>query len=221
MSLPDDPTKLAFIDVKCIKTSTTGDVVIPVTPYRVPMFANHEFGTIVQSFSFQANLPENAKNLSYVLNSGDEVSDDEIAPYLNFMYNSKDVNAVNKFIQRYKAKHEKVLAELDAAKQQLSLAPRQPQLIGALWKALSDYIKFPSADIKKSQQLTAPIFPFSVSFTIDGVNGLRYGDVLTFDGLPIRYRAHTVFSITSITHNVGTDGKWTTDVNCIMRPNIE
>jgi len=39
--------------------------------------------------------------------------------------------------------------------------------------------------------------------------------------LPLRYRAHTVFSITSITHNVSTDGKWTTDINCIMRPNIE
>ena len=221
MSLPDDPRKLAFIDVKCIKTNTKGNVQEKVNAYPVPMFANNKFGTIVQSFSFQANLPENAKNLSYVLNSGEEVSDDEIAPYLNFMYNSKDINAVNKFIQRYKAKHEKVLTELEAAKQQLSLAPRQPQLIGALWKALSNYIKFPSADIKKSQQLTAPIFPFTVNFTIDGVNGFRYGDVLTFDGLPLRYRAHTVFSITSITHNVSTDGKWTTDINCIMRPNIE
>jgi hypothetical protein len=69
--------------------------------------------------------------------------------------------------------------------------------------------------------MTAPIFPFTVSFTIDGINGLRYGDVLTFDGLPARYRAHTVFSITSITHNLGNDGKWTTDISCIMRPNIE
>jgi hypothetical protein len=88
-------------------------------------------------------------------------------------------------------------------------------------RALANYLKFPTDDIRKSQQITAPIFPFDVSFTIDGINGLKYGDVLTFDALPMRYRVHTVFSIIGIEHSVKTSGEWTTDVKCIMRPSIE
>jgi hypothetical protein len=38
--------------------------------------------------------------------------------------------------------------------------------------------------------------------------------------LPLKYRNNTVFSIISITHTVGSDGQWTTNVRCIMRPNI-
>jgi hypothetical protein len=95
-----------------------------------------------------------------------------------------------------------------------------PERKQALYKAITNYIKYPTADIRTSQQITAPIFPFEVEFTIDGINGLRYGDVLTFDALPTKYRINTVFSIIGITHTVSTDGDWTTKVNCIMRPSI-
>jgi hypothetical protein len=92
--------------------------------------------------------------------------------------------------------------------------------VSGLYKALSDYIKIPTDDIQKSQQITAPIFPFTAEFTIDGINGLRYGDVLTFDALPLKYRVNTVFSVISVTHNVSNTGEWTTAVKCIMRPSI-
>ena len=92
--------------------------------------------------------------------------------------------------------------------------------VSALYKALSDYIKMPTDNIQKSQQITAPIFPFTAEFTIDGINGLRYGDVLTFDALPLKYRVNTVFSVISVTHNVSNTGEWTTAVKCIMRPSI-
>ena len=63
--------------------------------------------------------------------------------------------------------------------------------------------------------------PFEASFTIDGINGFRYGDVLQFDGLPKRYRKNTVFSITNINHTISGEGKWTTNITCIMRPKLE
>ena len=69
--------------------------------------------------------------------------------------------------------------------------------------------------------MTAPIFPFDASFTIDGINGLRYGDVLSFDSLPKKYTVNTVFSIIGLNHTISTDGNWTTKVTCIMRPNID
>ena len=83
------------------------------------------------------------------------------------------------------------------------------------------YIKYPTDDIRVSNLLATPMFPFTADFSIDGINGFRYGDVLQFDALPERYKTNAVFSIINVTHNVTVDGEWTTNVKCIMRPNIE
>ena len=205
------------MDTKYLKSI---DPTKKVEPYSVPMLANHENGTIVRSFTFQAKLPANVKNLSYVLNSGTNVSESEIAPYLNFMYNSKDVNAINAAKLKYKEKHETVLKNLTEAKTSYGLIPFSQENTTKLYKALVEYVKFPYDDIMKSQQMTAPVFPFDVDFEIDGINGLRYGDVLTFEALLTKYRVNTVFSVISITHTVTNAGEWTTAVRCIMRPSI-
>jgi hypothetical protein len=208
---------LHFIDTKYLKSI---DPTKKVEPYSVPMLANHRNGTIVRAFTFQAKLPANVKNLSYVLNSGTNVSESEIAPYLNFMYNSKDVGAINAAKLKYKEKHKTILKNLTEAKTSYGLIPFSQENTTKLYKALVEYVKFPYDDIMQSQQMTAPVFPFDVDFEIDGINGLRYGDVLTFDGLPEKYRNNTVFSIIGITHEVSTEGVWITKIKCIMRPNI-
>jgi hypothetical protein len=192
-----------------------------VVPYSIPMFANHPNGSIVREFTFSAKLPENVKNLSYVLNQGDAVTEEQIAPYMNFMYNSKNPAQINQVITSYKNKFTTNLKNLTLAKLNYGLSPGVTERKQALYKAVTDYIKFPTADIRTSQQITAPIFPFEAEFTIDGINGLRYGDVITFEALPSKYRINTVFSIISITHTISTDGDWTTKVKCIMRPSIE
>jgi hypothetical protein len=185
------------------------------------MFANHPNGSIVREFSFSAKLPDSVKNLSYVLNSGDEVSEESIAPYMNFMYNAKNPDKINEMLQKYKDRHYKILADLATTKQKYGNSPGVPELQQSLYKSLTDYIKYPTDDIRKSQQITAPIFPFDVEITIDGINGLRYGDVLTFEALPMKYRVNTVFSIISINHVITSEGEWTTKLRCIMRPSID
>ena len=219
MTDPSDQSKLLYTDVKFLKT-IQDNAYVQVTPYSVPMFANHPFGTIVREFSLKARLPENAKNLSYVLNSGDDISEEDIAPYMNYMYNAKDPDTVNALIANYKKKHNTNLANLEATRVALGLAPMIPENSQAMYKVLTTYVKYPTDDITKSQQITAPIFPFDAEFTIDGISGFRYGDVLQFEALPTKYRANTVFSIIGITHTVGSDGSWTTLVRCIMRPSL-
>ena len=219
-------SQLIFTDtsfLKSIDTDTNKTKVVKA--YSIPMFANHKNGSVVRDFKFNATLPESAKNLSYVLNSGDKVTNDQIAPYMNFMYNSNNPAAINAAIAKYKARHQEILDHLYIAKKINGEYPYSWNIkdrsgASALYKALSDYIKMPTDDIQKSQQITAPIFPFTAEFTIDGINGLRYGDVLTFDALPIKYRVNTVFSVISVTHNVSNTGEWTTAVKCIMRPSI-
>lgn len=219
-----DISKLIFVDTAYLKSIDLKKQ-DPVKPYSVPMFANHPFGSVVRDFKFNATLPESAKNLSYVLNSGDKVTNDQIAPYMNFMYNSNNPAAINKAMQQYKARHKEIMVNLMIAKQTNAQWPYSWNTAdgsgaGVLYKALSDYIKMPTDDIQKSQQITAPIFPFTAEFTIDGINGLRYGDVLTFKALPKKYLANTVFSVISVTHAVSNTGEWTTAVKCIMRPRI-
>jgi hypothetical protein len=216
VTYPDDPSKLMLSDSKYLKS--TNETVIP---YSVPMFANHPHGSVVREFSFAAKLPENVKNLSYVLNQGDNVTEEQIAPYMNFMYNAKNATEVNKALATYRIKYSENIKRLVQAKRNYGLSPGITERKQALYKAVTDYIKFPTDDIKSSQQITAPIFPFEAEFTIDGINGLRYGDVLTFEALPSKYRINTVFSVIGITHTVSTEGDWTTKVKCIMRPSIE
>lgn len=227
ISHPTDNTKLLFTDVKYISPAPPSDATTslgsanPVIPYSVPMMANHPNGTIVRTFRFSATLPESVKNLSYVLNQGDEITEQEIAPFMNYMYSSKNESAINSFISNYRTKHEEYLQSLTETKIKLGLAPTTLELQQALYKALSNYVKYPTPDVKRSQTMIAPILPFTVDFEIDGINGLRYGDVLTFEMLPSKYRVNTVFSIIGITHTVSTEGVWTTNIRCIMRPKID
>ena len=218
VTYPADGTKLILTDSKFTRTPADTKKVVA---FSVPMFANHPNGTIVQDFQFQASLPENAKNLAYVLNSERDISPEDIAPYVNFMYAAKNAEGVNKVIAKYKSQHVTAVRVLQNTKLKFGESPDVPSIQAELAKALYKYIQYPTEDIKTSNLLTAPIFPFSVSFTIDGINGLRYGDVLTFEGLPTRYQVNTVFSIISISHTVSSAGEWKTQIPCIQRPSIE
>lgn len=217
--------RLIFADTLFLKSNSLDASEKKIEPYSIPMFATHKHGSVVRDFKFSATLPDSVKNLSYVLNSGDKVTNDQIAPYMNFMYNSKNPAAINEAIKLYKLRHQEILTNLTNAKLKNGQLPYSFEIkdtthITALYIALSNYIKLPTDSIQKSQQITAPIFPFTAEFTIDGINGLRYGDVLTFEALPTKYRVNTVFSVISITHTVTNAGEWTTAVRCIMRPSI-
>ena len=126
----------------------------------------------------------------------------------------------DKSIVNYKTKNQKAIDDLNEAADTFGRAPQDAESIAALKSATLEYLKYPTPDFRQSQQLTAPIFPIDASFTVDGINGFRYGDVLEFPGLPKKYIQNTVFSIISIVHNISSEGAWTTKVTCIMRPNI-
>ena len=160
-------------------------------------------GTIVKNFQFTAKMPNSVSSLSYVLNQNpDEISEEDIAPYVNLMYQS-GTEEQQKLIEA-KAK----FAE-DEAGNRIQLT-----------ESLKKYLQYPADAPNKSLHIMSPIFPFDVSFEIDGINGFKYGDVLSFDILPLNYRINTVFSIMSINHTIGTEGEWTTSIKCIMRPRI-
>jgi hypothetical protein len=228
---PEDASSLLWYDCNAITGLNS------VKPYPVPMFANHPLGTIVRDFKFSGKLPQDATNLAYVLNSDpSEIAESNIAPFVSFMYtaNTVDRTGPNESIssvitdeelaaikKKYQEAHIKYKEAYFDARTQLSENYLSTALQASLESALQKHIQYPTPTIQESNELAAPVIPFDVEFTTDGVNGFRYGDILTFDGLPDRYKRNAVFCVISITHNVGQDGIWTTTVRCIMRPKID
>ena len=221
---PDDAstqTSLLYYDSNY--AGTFGDQK-SVVPFEVPMFANHPNGTIVREFNLKAKLPNNAKTLAYVLNSDANVSEAQIAPFLQYMYGDRSEEADQQLrdtLQAYAENHFKYLNELEDAKIQLNENSTDDANIQNLRNALKKYLQYPRERISDSSLLGSPQFPYEVDITIDGINGFKYGDVLLFPGVPKRYIKNTVFFITNITHTVDTAGMWTTKISAQMRAKID
>ena len=206
-----------------------------IQPYSIPMMANHENGTIVSDFQFTAKLPTSVQNLMYSINNNDEVSEEQIAPYMNFMYNNTVITRsgntetidsggnneqLKKLEEKYKKSHEDFLAALQTAKQNFGDTITDATLMNKLEASLKKYLQYPLPKINDSVKLQSPVYPYEVDFTIDGINGFRYGDTLKFDMLPQKYKNNTTFSIISTNHSVNTSGEWKTKIRCIMRPSF-
>ena len=225
---PNDDTLLLLVDKNFIGTGKSD-----IKPYSVPMFANHINGTIVRDFSFSSKLPQNMQSLMYTVNNSSQISEEQISPYVHFMFNNAfvtrsgntdtttiDTKLIDKLKEQYRKTHEDIMLRLNASKNKLGQSWLNAQAILDLELALKKYVQYPTDDIQKSNQMQAPVYPFDVEFTIDGINGLRWGNVLEFNGLPAKYKNKTTFIIASIIQTVTTDGDWTTKIRCIMRPKI-
>lgn len=212
---PEDQTVLAFYDEKFIGTPEDK---LSVKEYTIPMSST---GTVVHDFQLKASLPENVSSLSYVLNQDPErISTEDIAPYINYMYNSNDPTKKTAAEKLHETQHNKAKAGLIEAKIKFSQTMTDVELKKSLDVAQKAYLQYPTPDRITSLQSIAPIIPFDITFTIDGIHGFRYGDVVTFDVLPEKYKVNTVFSIVGVNHQVSQDSTWTTEIRCIMRPRV-
>ena len=78
------------------------------------------------------------------------------------------------------------------------------------------YSKFEQS---KSLITTHPILiPVSISMTLDGIGGLRVGNIFKVDYLPAPYRNNTYFVINKVEHSVSSTG-WSTDIGAYMQFN--
>jgi len=60
--------------------------------------------------------------------------------------------------------------------------------------------------------------PIELSMTLDGIGGLRPGNMFLVDYLPKFYRKYAYFCITKVNHTINSSG-WSTSVDAIMRLN--
>ena len=230
---PEETEYLIYYDCNATKFPNTN----PVIPFNIPMAANSEYGTVVRDFKFSGKLPQDASNLAYVVSSDPaKVSESDVAPFIAYMYSANTINRsgahesidtvitqaeLDNIKKTYKETHEKAVTQLKAAKEKFGTDPKNTEFQSELRQCLTKYIQFPSPSIVQTNQLIAPVIPFDVEFTIDGINGFRYGDILAFTALPSRYTTNAVFPIVGVKQSVNSEGQWTTTIRCIMRPKIE
>lgn len=62
----------------------------------------------------------------------------------------------------------------------------------------------------------APLFPLSLSATVDGIEGFQFGDAVTTNYMPSQYIGNVAFAVTKVTHNIS-GGDWTTSVDTVCR----
>lgn len=206
--------------------------------YYIPMTSDDTYGQVVRDFKFSGKLPDDASHLAYALNQDlSSMSESDIAPYVSYLYaqgtneyadeNIKNAlrkyalsGALSKINDTYTKSHLDAIKKLKETIQTYATDATANNSL-ALRDAMQKYIQFPLPTIEQSNNVAAPVIPFDTEFTVDGINGFKYGDVISFRVLPTRYVTNTVFSVINVTHTIGSDGVWTTTVRSIMRPKFD
>ena len=194
---------------------------IPATnvfEFTIPVFATKTGGSVIKEFSLTSNVPNSVKNMVFGVESWNTGTQKQTA-YNPYIY--ADAEAKIKLQKEWANKHKTALLELGDKKYDFVLKPDVPEVIDKLEKALESYVSFYYENIEDSIQQSKSIFPMDLEFTIDGINGFKFGDVLNFDGLPKRYTDAFVFTVLGITHTVQSSGLWQTKIKCNPRVRIK
>jgi|688.fasta_scaffold121892_3 hypothetical protein len=215
MVLVQDPLisdALIYCDANYVKTN------VNIFEFTLPAFATKTGRSVVRDFSLTSNVPNSVKNMIFGIDSWDTGNQKQTAfnPYIY-----ADGETRTKLANDWKRKYTETSINLSDIKYEKVQKPVDPETIKKLQDILAKYVTWFTPNIEDSMQLNKSIFPMELEFTIDGINGLKYGDVLSFDGLPKRYTESFVFTILGITHAVSNEGEWTTQVKCNPRIRIK
>lgn len=214
LSLVQHPTifdALLYYDVNFVSTNTL------VEEFVIPVFASTTGVSVVRDFTLTTNVPNSVKNMIFGIDSWKTGTQQQTA-YNPYIYADDET----RITLRNEWKMQATIAAINLAdtKYEFVQRPTDPVVINNLSEALKKYITYFTDDIEKSIDQTKAIFPMELEFTLDGINGFKYGDVLQFNGLPKKYLKSFVFTVLGISHKVTTSGEWTTTIKCNPRVRI-
>ena len=190
------------------------DITTTVDPFSLPAWPGLTGRTAVRNFTLTTNVPNTVKNMIFGVNSLETGTQKQVA-YNAYIYANQETKT--KLQEEWRTTFKNTRNDLAVNKNDIALKPIDEQAIEKLQKTLAMYVTYFTDDITKSINYTKAFFPMNLEFTIDGINGLKYGDILQFDGIPRRYTDSYVFMIVGITHTVTETGDWTTVVTCNPR----
>lgn len=228
----DAPGLLLYRDVNAIEDDTINHFTIPIFPTskryvtgtanvlgktvsRTEAIYNRQ-GTVVRSFKLVGQLTTAMKVAAIV--GSQKGSRDQAAPLMRYIYADSDQERENTK-QEYKEAAEEALQLLRDAKELYEQNPNFTLSIETLQQSLKDYIYMPEKTLDKLNKFIRPIAPIDAEITLDGIYGLRFGDVFVLDGLPPRYE-NFVFYVTKISHSLDKQD-WSTTISCQLRVKLK
>jgi len=87
-----------------------------------------------------------------------------------------------------------------------------------IWNAFQQNLNAANTKNKTSNDKSFTLIPLKLSFSLDGIGGLKFGNALHIDYLPTRYLNKAFFQITNVSHTIS-PGSWKTTVETIMSIN--
>jgi hypothetical protein len=214
MALVQHPTifdALLYYDVNFVSTNTV------VEEFTLPVFASQTGASVVREFTLTSNVPNSVKNMIFGIDSWKTGTQQQTA-YNPYIYADEET----KIKLKEDWKLQSVIAGINLAdiKFEFVQRPTDTTINANLSEALKKYVTYFTENIEESIGQTKAIFPMELEFTIDGINGFKFGDVLQFNGLPKKYTDSFVFTVLGISHKVSTQGEWTTTIKCNPRVRI-
>ena len=186
--------------------------------YEFPTFGQY---SMAQSVTVSAALPDQMKNAAAYSGVGSQGSKiksgfralyGDIRDHCNKSFGGKTLYPKIQGTGSTK----KVAKDMDAATKFIKKGAylRKVKIISEYWTYIST--QWGLAENGNTGYTSPSLIPLDLSLTIDGIEGLQYGNVITVDYLPARYRNYSAFIITSISHNISRDG-WTTSLGTQFR----
>ena len=205
---PELPSTLKYHDAEYLGFDRN------VAEYEIPVFASVDKGTIVREMKLGYDLPDEFKYALFNFNAAN-ISPNKASSYNSYLISGGEERSDQEV--EWKKKHDDAKIVLAEAKSNLTYDYRDSERIKKLQAALQTYVNYPTPSLKESLNQQKPRWLYTLEFTIDGINGFRFGDVLQFRGIPQRFRDDFVFNVEKVTHNVDATGEWTTTLSCRSR----
>lgn len=203
---PKDKTKVLITDQGYIGEDTTA-----ITPY---ILTSIEQGGICRQMSLSTNLSPEMVSAAYSTSLSSLGSQETFTPGQTKTSESAPTETINKLRVNVFTSARSIA---ENAIESQEGASDIDTLISNLRTALKELYAFEVQDKSSGKSAKGLIYPLSLQMTLDGIDGIIFGNAITTNYLPLAYKASEIaFTITTVEHTIE-DGDWTTNINTVMR----
>jgi len=210
--LPSNPAVMTLVD-----TATLGET---VTPYPISIFGNN---SIAISSEINTEVSDAVKaQIVYGSNSADIENDfslfgkdlgDSTVGWNEFTTKPKEI-CVDETTEVKPEDPEKAVKETYKEAWEDLMDGVDPDTVTSMKAAVKAIQEF-GTDKDSVTPAHPPVLPITFKFTMDGLNGFKWGNSIRVRNLPKRYTGCT-FMVTAIDHSINADS-WETSIDTILR----
>jgi len=211
-----DPSLLKIVDSNHMVAET-------IQPYVLNMYG---VNSICQNVSLDTQVPSGIKaQLIYGSNSSGESDSNNESSEFSFQPGKDELTPSNTDLKQPESKlaegggsstDEDPQGTYETALEEM-FSGVESTTIDAV-KAAFNRLPIITDEVKLKKEETDPnvLVPLSLSFDLDGIEGIPYGSLIQGNFIPGVYKDYADFMVTGVSHDVSPDG-WKTSIETIMR----